>query len=994
MLTATTRATALLLFVVVALTGPPARASDTPQAPEQAAARAASVFDAGGPDTPEFLQIAAALEPDPWWTIDALEALGRLEVAEALAKRAAVGERQALISYVERRRTGLPQTEARLAIRSAMGVGGAEGLDRLQAIKTDSESVLTVEALRAVARSLLENGEPSRASTAFVRACDAAAHIGWARGEIALCTECALLSWDEGDVEQARASLQRVVPLALARPNAPESAPTFLALGEIEAEADDGPAARRWLQRARESGRLAGLPIVESQATSDLGLLLHETGEFTSALRLHQEAASLLTSEATQQRLALEIRSRVAGVYELAGALPEARQMLEDVRDAFHAMLPPDQEGEAIAWGNLGRVEMLSGNTSSAHLALKQAESMFRELHRTDQVWNVGAHLLMLHSVGAPDPEVFAAVRAQLSRDGDQMSPATRCSLYEAVGLYLAHHGSLADALAALERAEKELADVPVDSMLHQDVLAELCWALARAERYDDAQAMLHRYLLGSVGHVDGLECGSARTFRGLASRNALEAGARIALSRNDAPGLWRVLEASRGIRLLAALGGRTALEQLTLPRPLAQEVERVWEAELAARRTLREGARTLPIGGVEVGRLKDALAQREAEHRAVAERVRGRRTIEGAQDLGAMSGLQTLSAARKDLTPDSRLLFLSTMGTDDEIVALIIGATEQRIARLPGRRKIIEVARGFRMEPKAESAYQRLEQLQRLLVAPLGLPASVRTLFVVPEGELSYVPFAALLPERDVTLLPSASVLALLTPNTRRTGTRTLALGDPDYTAAGPKHEFHSATMLLPRAQRDAWGARLSPLPESAREARGAAGSEGVALIGKDATLPGLLRALAEGESGRWRAIHFACHGLLSPSHPTLSGLALGDGLLKAHDIFGLRLNADVVVLSACETALDEYEAGEGITGLVRAFLYAGAPRVVASLWKIPDDSTAALMKEFHEALRSDSKMTIASALRRAQQRVREMEGGRWSAPWYWAGWTQWGLP
>jgi CHAT domain-containing protein len=109
-------------------------------------------------------------------------------------------------------------------------------------------------------------------------------------------------------------------------------------------------------------------------------------------------------------------------------------------------------------------------------------------------------------------------------------------------------------------------------------------------------------------------------------------------------------------------------------------------------------------------------------------------------------------------------------------------------------------------------------------------------------------------------------------------------------------------------------------------------------------------------------------------------------NGFLPAYEVYNLRLNADLVVLSACQTALGEDIRGEGLVGLTRAFMYAGTPRVVASLWRVPDSATAALMERFYRALLAGNRRP-AEALRLAQESVRAER--RWSAPYYWAGFT-----
>ncbi|HEX6737231.1 MAG TPA: CHAT domain-containing protein, partial [Vicinamibacteria bacterium] len=142
----------------------------------------------------------------------------------------------------------------------------------------------------------------------------------------------------------------------------------------------------------------------------------------------------------------------------------------------------------------------------------------------------------------------------------------------------------------------------------------------------------------------------------------------------------------------------------------------------------------------------------------------------------------------------------------------------------------------------------------------------------------------------------------------------------------------------------------------------------------------------------GSYRYLHFATHGFLNGSHPELSGLVLSlvdpqgrpqKGFLAAPDVFDLRLNADLVVLSGCRTALGREVRGEGLVGLTRAFMYAGAPRVVASLWKVDDAATADLMKGFYQGLLRRG-LRPAAALREAQLAMSRSR--RFAAPYYWA--------
>jgi CHAT domain-containing protein len=144
--------------------------------------------------------------------------------------------------------------------------------------------------------------------------------------------------------------------------------------------------------------------------------------------------------------------------------------------------------------------------------------------------------------------------------------------------------------------------------------------------------------------------------------------------------------------------------------------------------------------------------------------------------------------------------------------------------------------------------------------------------------------------------------------------------------------------------------------------------------------------------ELQQYRIVHFATHGLLNTEHPELSGLVLSlvdeqgrpqDGFLRLHDLYNLKLPADLVVLSACQTALGKEIKGEGLVGLTRGFMYAGAPRVVASLWRVSDSATAALMTHFYQGVLKQG-MRPAAALRAAQLAM--LKNKRWQAPYYWA--------
>jgi CHAT domain-containing protein len=151
---------------------------------------------------------------------------------------------------------------------------------------------------------------------------------------------------------------------------------------------------------------------------------------------------------------------------------------------------------------------------------------------------------------------------------------------------------------------------------------------------------------------------------------------------------------------------------------------------------------------------------------------------------------------------------------------------------------------------------------------------------------------------------------------------------------------------------------------------------------------------AVMSPELRQYRIVHIGTHGLLNNRHPELSGLVLSlvdqrgraqDGFLRLNEIYNLELPSEFVVLSACQTGLGREVRGEGLIGLTRGFLYAGAARVVVSLWKVDDLATAELMRRFYSGLLGPAMMRPAAALRAAQASMSKEK--RWRSPYYWAG-------
>jgi CHAT domain-containing protein/Tfp pilus assembly protein PilF len=307
----------------------------------------------------------------------------------------------------------------------------------------------------------------------------------------------------------------------------------------------------------------------------------------------------------------------------------------------------------------------------------------------------------------------------------------------------------------------------------------------------------------------------------------------------------------------------------------------------------------------------------------------------------------------------------------------------------------------------------QAAASLSRMLLAPVAAELGQKRLLIVAEGVLQYVPFAALplngdaplIVDHEIVSLPSASVLAMLREEfgNRKPATKSVAvIADPVFTANDPRLATAVKTAAnespFVDAQRSAAESGVNDLARlrfSRQEADEIARLAGETRNLKAVDFAANRSTATDARLGDYQIVHFATHGLINNQHPDLSGVVLSlvdeqgrpqNGFLRLYDIYNLKLNADLVVLSACQTALGKEIKGEGLVGLTRGFMYAGAPRVVATLWRIDDRATADMMRRFYESMLKDG-LRPSAALRAAQLSM--LRDRHWHSAHFWAPFT-----
>jgi CHAT domain-containing protein len=324
---------------------------------------------------------------------------------------------------------------------------------------------------------------------------------------------------------------------------------------------------------------------------------------------------------------------------------------------------------------------------------------------------------------------------------------------------------------------------------------------------------------------------------------------------------------------------------------------------------------------------------------------------------------------------------------------------------------------------------------LYKAVVEPAASVIGEKRLLVVADGALNYVPFEAmvksaegtdyaslsyLVKTNEIVYAPSASVIAAIRQQRNKTaGKSFLLVADPVFNSNDPRAK--GTVTASAEATAEARGLGLESAVEdvageSAQSSSSAQGLQLARLAGTraEAEQIGQLVKKSGGQSDLWldlkaseddvkshdiqnyRVIHFATHGLLNADRPQFTGLVLSlvgnknnDGFLRTDEVFNMNVGAPLVMLSACETGLGKEKRGEGVIGLTRAFMYAGAPTVGVSLWSVADKSTAELMTDFYRRLLGppaglSTVTSPAAAMREAQLAM--ITGKKYSAPFYWA--------
>ncbi len=428
-----------------------------------------------------------------------------------------------------------------------------------------------------------------------------------------------------------------------------------------------------------------------------------------------------------------------------------------------------------------------------------------------------------------------------------------------------------------------------------------------------------------------------------------------------------------------------------------------------------------------ELDALDAELARLEGEYKQVNQIIRTR--YPAYEQITKPAAWNLRQIQEQVIADDQTVLLEYSLGSDKSYVWAV---TRNSIKSydLPSRDLINKAAKKvyalLATQPDPNAATQlasAVQQLSQMVLSPVAAELSKERILVVADGALHYIPFQVLttpdneplVASHEIINTPSASILGeLMKEAGQRQPTKVLAaFGDPVFASNYAKGKDESSGEQSTTAQ----ALEIAPLQSVLRniELNGESFDPSVIqrLFYAKRELANLRDAASDGEtfiaSGftatreqllrtdltEYAILHFATHGLLDPKQPENSGLVLStvdpdgkilNGFVGLQDIYGLRTPVDLVVLSACQTALGKDVRGEGLLGLTRGFMYSGASSVMASLWKVDDEATAELMRQTYTNMLQKG-LTPAAALRSAQNNIRQRP--EWQSPYYWAGFT-----
>jgi len=808
--------------------------------------------------------------------------------------------------------------------------------------------------------------------------------------------------YDKGDMEAAREHYEKSVPLWQVTDERRGEALSRTALGGIHSFFGDRQQALNAHSEAMRVLEQIGDRQGQAAALNGVARVYEESNDLKTALDGYEQAARLYQRVKNREYEALT-EGYVGRVYRAMKDIPTALEHYDRSISIFRDIR--NRRLQAYSQKDVAAIFNDRGQHSEALSMLTDVLRLYREIgDRRGQAQTLNGIGLIHQSLQQPAIAKTYFLRAlSLNRAGDNRAgeASTRYNIARAERML----GALPAALTEIREAMK--------------IVESLRSSLARYElRYSYFALMQDYYAL----YIDLL-----LQMHKQKPDQSLVAAAFEASESTRARSLREILtEAKVDIR------AGVPEELLSRERELQRELNVTAKYYLRLKNYKRTEAEAREVER-EVRRLKNDYSEVEAQIRAQSPRY-----AELTQpELPATKEIQTKLLDRQTV------LLEFFLGAEKSYLWLLSN-TSLQVHELPKRhdleksaQDIYELITARQPLPQEDSrAYEKrvagadaaywpqAAALSKTLLGPVVSEISGKRLLIVTDGALQYLPFGALpdpntadtteptplIVEHEIINLPSAATLYSLRQEKPQSiaADRLLAVfADPVFANTDPRvpKQARAAATATPDEQSQfipaGFTARdLSPLDRSTIPRLPSTRVEGDAIMkfvpeGQGVVASGFDASrsqLMDHEMSRFQILHFATHGVVNSEHPELSGIVLSmvnqqgapqDGFFQLHDIYKLKLSAQLVVLSACSSGLGKNVRGEGFIGLTRAFMYAGARSTVASLWRVDDNATTELMRQFYSAMLND-RLSPPAALKSAKEKM--WRHPRWRHPFYWA--------
>jgi CHAT domain-containing protein/Tfp pilus assembly protein PilF len=809
-------------------------------------------------------------------------------------------------------------------------------------------------------------------------------------------------------------------------------------IGNAYQEQGDYTQALEYFQKSLPEREATGRKDEISTTLRDIGTLHRDIGNYGKALEYYGKSLAIEEALKNQSKISGRLHS-IGVVYELQQNFALALDYYQ--KSLLAARAADDEEGIASNYLSMGTIHIVQNNydlaldyyqkalpvsESSGHKALTSLillsiGATYREKGDTDQAVEYfqkilksegaqvskGTQAMTLLNLGLTHYrqnrydqalEYYQRGLELIKATGDRRTLATALNL---IATIYYHRGDYADTLRFVEQADslgKHL-EYPDQTAYTRVLTGRVFRALGQMEKarqaFDEAIAAMENIRVQVVG--------SEREQQRFFETRVKPYYEMIALliEQNRADEAFAYAERSKARTLLDVLhSGRTDVTKAMTAEELEQERKLKGELISLNSQITKESLRDKP----DLSRLNE-LDVRVQKSRLNYEAFQTN-LYAAHHGLKARRG-EALSVTLDDasaLMPDARSALLEYAVTDDKTYLFALTRSTQAGKPKINLKAYTIAVKRQELTARAEDFRQQLasrdirfrgsaRQLYDLLLKPAqGELQGKSHIVIVPDAALWELPFQALQPDAKryliqdaaISYAPSLSALReMMKQRQRQPASKSptlLAFGNP---------ALSNETLERNRiARRDE---KLDPLPETEQEVKALAqlyGTENSRVYTGAAAREDRVKA----EAGKFKVLHLATHGVLNDSNPMYSRIVLSqgetneDGLLEAWEIIKLDLSADLVVLSACDTARGRVGAGEGVIGLTWAFFVAGSPTTVVSQWKVDSSSTSQLMLDFHRNLKNTKPtITKAEALRAASMKM--LQSNNYKHPFYWAG-------